>query len=128
MDKVIHFEIPADDLSRAQRFYKEIFGWQITQWPGEGAEPYYMVTTVESDEKGMPKTPGAINGGLMRRQGRDDAPVIVIKVSAIEDYLKEIDEAGGKVVLSKMKVGNMDLYARFADPKGNVIGLWQDLK
>lgn len=124
----MHFEIPADDLNRAQRFYKEIFGWQIHKWPGEGEEPYYLIMTVESDEKGMPKIPGAINGGMLRRQPGYQTPVIVINVSSIDDYLRKIEKAGGKVVVSKMKVGDIGLYARFQDTEGNVIGLWQDLK
>ena len=34
MDKVVHFEIPADDLGRAQKFYKSGFGWNMDQFPG----------------------------------------------------------------------------------------------
>jgi len=35
MDKVVHFEIPADNLQRAQNFYGELFGWQINQADNE---------------------------------------------------------------------------------------------
>ena len=38
MDKVVHFEIPADELERAQKFYKSIFGWDIIKTPMPGAE------------------------------------------------------------------------------------------
>lgn len=33
MDKVVHFEIPADDMDRAQKFYKTVFGWHIVAMP-----------------------------------------------------------------------------------------------
>lgn len=127
MDKVVHFEIPADNLARAQKFYKEIFGWQINKWSGEGDE-YYMVTTVETDKEGMPKTPGAVNGGMMKRQVPGETPIIVINVSSIDGYLIKIEKAGGKTVVPKMPVGDFGLYARVSDTEGNVIGLWQDLK
>lgn len=89
---------------------------------------YYMVTTVETDEKQMPKEPGAINGGLMKRQVKGESPVIVVNVPSVDDYLKKVEEAGGKVVMPKMQVGDMGLYARVTDTEGNVIGIWQDLK
>lgn len=127
MDKVVHFEIPADDLARAQKFYKEIFGWEITKVPMLGVE-YYMVNTVTSDKKGMPKEPGAINGGMMKRNVSGEMSVLVINVKSLDNYLKKIEKAGGKIVLQKQKVGDMGLYARVADTEGNVIGIWQDVK
>ena len=64
MDKVVHFEIPVDDLKRAQNFYKIIFGWTIEPMPEMN---YTILRTVEVDEKFMPKEKGAINGGMMKR-------------------------------------------------------------
>ena len=52
MDKVIHFEIPVDGIKRAQDFYKNIFGWKISEVPDMN---YYFVTTVEADENMVPK-------------------------------------------------------------------------
>jgi len=127
MDKVVHFEIPADDVERAQKFYQDIFGWQIQKAPMPEME-YYIVTTVETDENRMPKEAGAINGGMMSRQVPGEQPVIVINVSDINTNLQKIEASGGRVVLPVQQVGDMGLYARFQDPEGNVVGLWQDLK
>lgn len=127
MDKVVHFEIPADDLKRAQKFYKEIFNWKINKAPMPGPE-YYMITTVATDEKQMPKEPGAINGGMMKRNAKGEMPVLVINVPSLDKYLKKITAAGGKVVTPKQQVGDMGLYARITDTEGNVIGIWQNLK
>jgi uncharacterized protein len=33
MDKVIHFEIPAEDTERADKFYSQVFGWNINKAP-----------------------------------------------------------------------------------------------
>ena len=124
MDKVVHFEIPFDDEKRVQNFYKNLFGWKINAVPGM---PYFMVNTVATDKKNMPKEVGAINGGMMKRNVPGEGPVIVINVSDIDSYLKKVEKAGGKTVLPKQKVADMGLYARVTDTEGNVVGLWQDL-
>lgn len=126
MDKVIHFEIPFDNSQRAQKFYKEIFGWQINILP---EMDYYMVNTVETDPNTMiPKEPGAINGGMLQRDPSGPNPVIVIGVNPIDDYLTKIEKAGGKVVMPKIAIGKFGFYARVSDTEGNIIGLWQTLK
>lgn len=126
MDKVTHFEIPADDTNRAQEFYKKLFGWKINQVP---EMPYWMVNTVETDEQHMPKEAGTINGGIfLRERGQSISPVIVISVSDIDGCLKNIEEAGGQVVLPKQEVGSFGYYARFEDTEGNLMGLWQNME
>lgn len=125
MDKVVHFEIPAEDTKRATEFYKKVFGWQIEKYP---EMEYYVVKTVEVDEKRMPKEKGAINGGIMKKNAEGESTVIVINVPSIEEHLKKIEEAGGKKVMETQNMGGMGLYARVQDTEGNVIGIWQDLK
>jgi predicted enzyme related to lactoylglutathione lyase len=66
MDSVTHFEIPVDNPKRASEFYTKVFGWQVNQWPGM---EYWMVGTTASDQEGRATTPGAINGGLGKREG-----------------------------------------------------------
>ncbi len=125
MDKVVHFEIPADDVRRANKFYTSVFGWKISKAPVD--MEYYMVHTVETNKKGMPQEPGAINGGLMKRMAGEQ-PVIVINVKSLKDALKKIKDAGGNIVMKEQKVGDFGLYARVTDTEGNIIGVWQDLK
>ena len=36
MDSVVHFEVPADDMERAKKFYKAVFGWVLTDMPMPG--------------------------------------------------------------------------------------------
>lgn len=126
MDKVVHFEIPADDLQRAKKFYEKCFDWKIEKYPMPGAE-YYGINTVEVDDKHTPKTPGAINGGLTERDAVEKNPVIAVNVSSMEESLKKIQAEGGKVVRPSVNIGGMGLYALVEDTEGNVIGLWQDL-
>ncbi|MCI0562888.1 MAG: VOC family protein [Nitrososphaera sp.] len=124
MNKVVHFEIPFEDEERAKKFYQNVFGWQILKAPDMD---YNMVTTVETDQQTMmPKTPGAINGGLMKKDQTGTHPVIVIDVPDVDGHLKQIEEAGGKVIMPKIPVGEIGLYARVADTEGNIIGIWQN--
>jgi uncharacterized protein len=125
MDKVVHFEIPADDLERAMKFYKSIFGWKMDTV--EGME-YVLIGTTPVDENGMLKEPGAINGGMMKRQRPLTSPIITINVQNIDDALKNVKKMGGEIVRGKMPVADMGYAAYFKDTEGNIIGLWQKIE
>lgn len=126
MDKVVHFEIPADDFARANTFYSGVFGWGIQQYPLPD-QTYYGVTAVPTGDKGMPKEYGGINGGIMAKDDTAKSPLIVIQVASVEEYVKKVVAAGGKDVMPARQVGGMGWYARVADTEGNIIGLWQDI-
>lgn len=125
MDKVVHFEIPADDMARAKKFYHTVFDWEMADVP---QMDYAMVTTVSTGEDHMPKERGAINGGMETRKYPGHAPVIVINVSSADEYLKKVEQNGGKMFMPKTAVGNMGYYARVTDTEGNVIGIWEEMK
>ena len=123
MDKIVHFEIPADNLARAKKFYSTVFGWKMNEMP---EMDYVLVQTVESDENGMPKEPGAINGGMLKREDPVKSPVVTISVKSIDEAAKTIEKNGGKIIRPKMPVGDMGFAAYFKDPEGNAVGLWQN--
>lgn len=120
--QVVHFEIPADDVGRAQSFYRDAFGWQVTPMPEMS---YTIVTTSAVDEQGMPTEPGAINGGMLARTEPITHPVVVINVDDVDNALERVQGLGGTVLQTKTAVGDMGYSAYFNDPEGNVIGLWQ---
>lgn len=124
MDKVVHFEIPAEDVKRAKKFYESVFGWQTNDIP---EMDYTMLITSPTDERNMPKEKGAINGGMMKRSDKVKSPLVTISVSDIDDAVKKLEKAGGKLVLPKVKVEKMGFLAYFKDTEGNVVGLWQNL-
>jgi predicted enzyme related to lactoylglutathione lyase len=119
---VVHFELPADDLKRAQKFYAKTFGWEIMPMPEMG---YTMVGTVPSDKDGMPKEPGAINGGMTERDALLAHPVVTINVADIDASLKLVAKNGGKVARKKTAIGPMGFTAYFKDSEGNTVGLFQ---
>jgi uncharacterized protein len=125
--KVVHFELPADNVERAKNFYKQVFGWEISQYPGI---EYHMVNTTAIDEKTrMPKEVGAINGGLAKRNNDTNKnTVITIDVTDIEVALKNIEKLGGKTVQKKQPVADMGFTAYFKDTEGNIVGLWQSAR
>ena len=127
MRKVVHFEIPAEDLERAKGFYASIFGWQLHTMPMAGGEYTTVVTTPVDEQTQMPTEPGAINGGMMQRDDRTPAPVITIDVEAIDDALTEIESAGGTTVTPRTAIPGMGAFAYFKDPEGNVLGLWETI-
>ena len=123
MNKVVHFEIPYDNEERAKRFYQGVFGWQIMKMPDMD---YNAVTTVDSDPQTMrPTTPGAINGGMLKKDPTGPYPILVIAVENTDSYIAKVEAAGGKVVMPTIPIGDFGFYARVADPEGNIIGLWQ---
>jgi len=124
MDKVVHFEIPVDDLERAKKFYISVFGWKMESLPGM---EYIMVGTSPVDDKGIPKESGAINGGMMKRQKPVTSPVITIGVEDIESAIKNVKKMGGEIVRAKIQMGEYGYAAYFKDPEGNIIGLWQKI-
>ena len=124
--KVVHFEIPADNLERAKAFYQQAFGWQINQYPGM---EYHMVGTTPVDQKTqMPTEPGAINGGMTKRNSEVKSTFITVDVADIDSSLKSIEKLGGKVVQNKQPVADMGFTAYFKDTEGNIIGLWQSAR
>ncbi len=124
MDKVVHFEIPVDDLERAQSFYGAIFGWELFTTPiGDGE--YTLVTTTPVDESMRPTESGGINGGMMQRSDSTPNPVITIGVASIDDALKQVEASGGTVVTPRTPIPEMGAFAYFADPEGNVMGLFE---
>lgn len=119
--RVVHFEIPFGDGDRARSFYREAFGWEVTELPDMG---YTMVTTGPSGEQG-PTEPGYVNGGMLRRESPNEGPMIVIEVDDIDEALGRIESLGGQTLVGRQEVGEMGSAAYFKDVEGNIMGLWQ---
>ncbi|WP_350349255.1 VOC family protein [Agromyces sp. G08B096] len=123
MPGIVHFEIPADDQDRAKQFYRSAFDWVVEPIPG--MDDYTAVRTTPADEEtGQPLEPGAINGAIFRREGQLTNPVLTVDVEDVDRALERVVEAGGTVVAPRAAVPGMGWFAYFADPEGNVLGLW----
>ena len=118
-NSIVHFEIPADDLSRAKKFYEKALGWKISDpWKMN----YLLVETKEKGEEG-------INGGLMPRKMPGQPFMNYISVDSIDAYLKKVEKAGGVVVMPKSEIGQgMGWIAAFKDTENNIMGFHESPK
>lgn len=110
---VTHLEIPVTDLERAKDFYSDLFGWEITAPPG-------------FEEYPMWRAPNGISGGaLTPREEGFTQPRSIVEVDSIDDTLAKVVAAGGTVIQERSPITETAWWAVFADPDGNVIGLYE---
>ncbi|MDH3855347.1 MAG: VOC family protein [Nitrosopumilus sp.] len=113
MPRISHFDIPADDPKRAQKFYKEVFGWKFKKW--DGPMDYWMAKT------GI-KEPG-IDGGMSKRMPGQIGMTNTIDVPSIEKFSKKIMENGGQLIIPKMAIPKVGWFAQCMDTEGNMFGI-----
>jgi hypothetical protein len=127
MNPVVHFEMPYDNRERMARFYESTFGWQ-TKMLGEEMGDYVLATTTETGESG-PKRPGAINGGFFPNKPDWPAqhPSIVIAVDNMQEAVKKVTDAGGKVLGEPMEIPGVGQYVSFTDTEGNRVSMLEPI-
>lgn len=116
MPSVVHYEIPADDVERAQKFYGEIFGWKITDEHNMG---YFFI-----DSKGE----HGIGGGIMKRMMPEQTTVIYMEVDSVDSYTAKVQEHGGQVIVPKTAIPGFGWFAVCMDTENNAFGLHQEDK
>src|SRR5258708_23530618 len=133
MNSVVHFEMPAKDKKRVTDFYSKGFGWKMQRLGSEMGN-YLLANTTETDNKGMIKAPGAINGGFFDYQDKEgfNIPHLVISVDNLEESIMRVKEAGGKVLGGASgpidDIPGVGLYVSFIDSEGNHVGMLQPLE
>jgi predicted enzyme related to lactoylglutathione lyase len=120
MFTVVHFEIPADDVERAQKFYGELFGWKIEKFPGTTPMDYWEIAT--GAEKGAM---GLLGGGMMKRQAPQQQITIYIDVPSVDAYVDKVTKLGGRVCFPKTAVPGMGYFAVCLDQENNGFGIWE---
>jgi uncharacterized protein len=115
-NSIVHFEIPADDVARAKKFYEKALGWKISDpWKMN----YFLVETKVKGEEG-------INGGLMQRKMPGQPFMNYVGVPSIDASAKKVEQAGGVIILPKTEIGQgMGWIAAFKDTEGNIMGFHQ---
>lgn len=123
-NRIVHFDIYAQDVERAKKFYSDVFGWTYAEWSFNGS-PYWGVMTAEQGS-----TEPGINGGLMKRPGPDpvDGQAVTgfcctVQVENIDETIAKIESAGGTLALAKMAIPGMAWQAYYKDTEGNVFGI-----
>jgi predicted enzyme related to lactoylglutathione lyase len=126
MNPVVHFEMSAENRERMRKFYENVFGWQTNQL-GKEMGDYVLVTTTEVDDNQMPKQPGAINGGFYQKMEDKFAnqPSVVISVDDLDESIKKVKDAGGKIYGDKQNIAEIGWYVAIIDTEGNRVGMLQ---
>ncbi len=117
MPRVVHFEIPFDEVERAKAFYGDLFGWKIA--PAEGSPGYWLITT--TDEEGERD----VEGGMMARQEPGQPIINYIDVADLDESVRRVADLGGTIVMGKTAVPKTGYFAICRDTEGNVFGLWK---
>ena len=110
--KLVHFELPAEDTSRAKSFWSGVFGWSF----GDSAMPdfeYYMVQT--SPEQG---------GAVYSAQAGEKGPIVYFDTDDIDASMAKVREHGGQAD-EKMPIPHVGWFARCSDTEGNPFSLYQ---
>jgi predicted enzyme related to lactoylglutathione lyase len=115
-NRIVHFEIPANQPEALTKFYNGLFGWKFQKAQIPGPE-YWMCETGTSE-------PG-INGAVMKRQNPGQPWMNYVDVANLDASLAQAIELGGKVALPKTEIGEVGAVAAVIDPEGNLCGLWQ---
>ena len=118
MNRVTHFEIPANDPDLSMNFYKEIFAWNFFQY---GNEQYWLANTGEETDPG-------INGAIIKKRHPDQPITNSIKVGDIDLVMQKITAAGGTIVVPKTPIPGAGWFSFFKDPDNNIMGLMQEDK
>ena len=112
--RICYLEIPANLAQDSADFYARIFGWKV-RMRGDG-------------ELAFDDTAG-VRGTWVKASDRtpDETTRIYIMVDSIADALKQIDQAGGRVLTPRTEIGpQMGAFAMFRDPVGNEFGLYEE--
>lgn len=121
MPRVVHFEIHAQEPTRALAFYGGVFGWTAQQW---GANPYWLLSSGQDG-------PG-IDGAMILRRGPppvDGAPVNAfvcsVDVPDCDATVAKVLAHGGVVAVPKMALPGVGWVAYVKDTEGNLLGVYQ---
>jgi predicted enzyme related to lactoylglutathione lyase len=111
--KVCYIEVPAVDIDRSADFYAKVFGWRIRQ-RGDG-------------RKAFDDTTGEVSGTWVvgRKASAEPGLLVYIMVDSVAATVDQVVAHGGAIV-QPTGADAPEVTARFRDPGGNVIGLYQE--
>jgi uncharacterized protein len=110
--KICYVEIPAVDVSVSSSFYSKVFGWAMRE-RGDGRVAF---------DDAVGEVSGAFVTG---RPPQSPGFVVYIMVDDVAAAVDSVVDNGGKIV-QPIGADAPEITARFADPAGNVFGLYQE--
>lgn len=121
--QLVHFEIPALDVERAQAFWGPLMGWDFAPWDGTH-DYHFIVTYTEPDGAMYPiASPQELHAG---RHAHDTRGIFAyFGVDDIDAALEQVVELGGVVTQPKLPLPRIGWIAHCADTEGNPFSLFQ---
>ena len=109
--KICYVEMPANDIARSAEFYEKVFGWK-TRRRGDGAIAF---------DDGV----GQVSGAWIT--GRSPATPGLLIYIMVDDMTATVAavQANGCEIVQPVGVDAPEITARFRDPGGNIVGLYQ---
>ena len=114
---VVWFEIPADNVERAKKFYGALFGWKIEKFPGAVVDDYWHI-----DTGGAENSP---DGALMRRMHPQQPITNYVLVPSVDEAAAKVEKLGGKIMKPKTEVPHMGRFVICRDTESNEFALWE---
>jgi len=112
-----YIELAVDDLGQAKAFYAKALGWTFTDYG--------------PDYSGIqdPRNPGQEFGGLSPHTpaSRGEGVLALVRSEDADDTLKSVQDAGGRIQVEMHEYPGGRRFT-FADPFGNVLGVYQSLE
>jgi hypothetical protein len=110
--KICYIELPSTDIARSSEFYKRVFGWNVRK-RGDG-------------HLAFDDTTGQVSGSwvLNRPPASQPGLLVYIMVDSVAATIDTIVANGGEIV-QPIGADAPEITARFRDPGGNVVGLYQ---
>lgn len=111
--KICYIEMPATDIARSSSFYQKVFGWNIRK-RGDGSVAFDDAVGEVSGSWVLGRPPAAAPGLLL-----------YVMVDSVAATVEAVIANGGEIV-QPIGADAPEITARFRDPAGNVIGLYQE--
>ena len=111
--KICYVEMPATDVGKSAEFYRAVFGWKI-RTRGDGATAFDDTTGQVSGAFVLRRPPAAVPGLLL-----------YVMVDNARTAVESVIAHGGEIV-RPLGADAPEITARFRDPGGNIIGLYQE--
>ena len=111
--KICYLELPTSDVQRSAAFYTKVFGWKVRE-RGDG-------------KLAFDDTTGQVSGSWVvgRRPATEPGLLVYIMVDSAAATIDAVVANGGEIV-QPIGADAPEVTARFRDPGGNVIGLYQE--
>jgi uncharacterized protein len=118
---VVHFEVVGKDGENLQRYYGELFGWNVN---ADNPMQYGMVDA--KDNKTQSGDTGIGGGVGQGPEGYGGHVTFYVAVPDVEEALQKAESLGGTRVMGPEKIMDMVELGQFKDPEGNLIGVVKD--